>query len=81
MKERDVKKIGIVMGEIIKNEIKNDFKGRKKGSIRVSIKKDMENVKVMIVEDEGVGWKRKEGDEKRVKGRVKGIGMIVVEKI
>lgn len=81
LKARDVTTIGIVLGELITNAIKHAFPGRKQGRISVSLKPDMENVPVLVVEDDGVGWQRKAGDDKRVNGRVNGLGMIVVEQL
>ncbi|ENS61998.1 sensor histidine kinase [Brucella melitensis] len=81
LKARDVTTIGIVLGELITNAIKHAFPGRKQGRISVSLKPDMENVPVLLVEDDGVGWQRKAGDDKRVNGRVNGLGMIVVEQL
>ncbi len=56
LKARDVTTIGIVVGELVTNAIKHAFKGQTEGRIAVRFKPDGENVPVLTVEDDGIGW-------------------------
>ncbi len=78
LKARDVTTIGIILGELITNAIKHAFRGRKEGRINLSLNLEEENVPVLVVEDDGVGWQQ---DLEERKPEKSGLGMIVVEQL
>jgi two-component sensor histidine kinase len=47
--------IGLIVNELLTNAIKYAFKGKEEGSIKISMKKDLDNVILLNVADNGIG--------------------------
>lgn len=78
LKARDVTTIGIIVGELVTNAIKHAFKGRAQGHIFVGLQNGPDEVPVLIVEDDGIGWSANNIAKPSQKN---GLGMLVVKQL
>lgn len=72
---RDVTTLGIILGELLTNAIKHAFPDRQDGLVRAFFGVDADGRLELVVEDNGVGMKQTDANEKT------GLGQIVVRQL